>query len=847
MNTPRVNDFLTIPWLTVWHIRQPRTPTVRDNQPITDREVQVPDDEPLVSQTDTDGRITFVNKTFVAVSGFSREELQGAPHNLVRHPHMPVQAFANLWATIKAGRPWEGLVKNRTKTGDFYWVRANVTPVIENSALKGFISIRARPSRQRVAEAEAAYARLREGDKTLGLRDGQIVQNGWRAALAERWASVTGRLTVLFVTLVVGIVMTGATGLLGMAASNESLRTVYEDRVVCLGQLGEIMSLVQDNMLQMNLAALEAKGGETIDPAHADTIKAHMKRVNDVWRDYRATYLTPEEATLADRFESIRTRFVEQAINPALKLTALHDGQGLDVLIRTKAQPIFAEESAALNALIDLQQRVALEEYDHAKTSFAVRIWIVVATAMGAGLAAASFGWLLIVAIRRPLGEMAKHFEAIAAGDTASDIVLPRAREFWPVVSLLRAMRARLAFADFERKENEQRMNDTRRAAIGSMADKVEQEARTAMEVVAEQTGGMAREAEGMADTANRVGQHSARVADAAGSAVTNVQAVGAATEELTASIREISARVAQAADVSRRAVEGGDRARERIGQLSGMADKIGTVVHLIKGIASQTNLLALNATIEAARAGDAGKGFAVVASEVKNLARQTATSTEEIARQVAEMQTATSAAVAAVADIGTTIGEIAEVSVVVAAAVEEQVAATQEIARNVTETAAAAHEVAEAIAEVSRDAVEVGGQAVEMRKGSASVATAIEALRGTIVRVVRTSTSDAERRSSPRITVDEPCTVQSTGGSVRTGRLRDISPGGAWIGGLGGDFGGQGTIKLARGDARAEFVVRSREKSGDLHVEFLPGGVSPGLQRYLDGILAPAAARDAA
>ena len=130
------------------------------------------------------------------------------------------------------------------------------------------------------------------------------------------------------------------------------------------------------------------------------------------------------------------------------------------------------------------------------------------------------------------------------------------------------------------------------------------------MEVVAEQTGGMAREAEGMADTANRVGQHSARVADAAGSAVTNVQAVGAATEELTASIREISARVAQAADVSRRAVEGGDRARERIGQLSGMADKIGTVVHLIKGIASQTNLLALNATIEAARAGEAGRGM---------------------------------------------------------------------------------------------------------------------------------------------------------------------------------------------------------------------------------------------
>jgi methyl-accepting chemotaxis protein/aerotaxis receptor len=820
---------------------------VRDNQPITTREVQVPEDEPLVSQTDTDGRITFGNKGFVAVSGYAREELQGAPHNLVRHPHMPAQAFANLWATIKAGRPWEGLVKNRTKTGDFYWVRANVTPVMEASVLKGFISIRSRPSRQRVAEAEAAYALLREGDKTIGLRDGQIVRTGWRALLGERWGSVTGRLTVLFVTLFVGIVMTGATGLLGMAASNESLRTVYEDRVVCLGQLGEIMSLVQDNMLQVNLAALESKGGETIAPAHAEIIKRNIKRVDEVWHDYRATYLTPEETILADRFEALRTRFLDQAIYPALKLIEQHDGPGLEMLVRTKAPAVFGEENAGLTALIELQQRVALEEFNHSKTSFAARVWIVVATAVGAGLAAASVGWLLIVSIQRPLAEMANHFEVIAAGDSTSDIVLPRAREFWPIVSLLRAMRARLAFAEFERQENEQRMNETRRAAIAAMADKVEQEARAAMETVAEQTGGMAREAEGMADTANRVGQHSARVADAAGSAVTNVQAVGAATEELTASIREISARVAQAADISQRAVEGGDRARARIGQLSGMADKIGMVVHLIKGIASQTNLLALNATIEAARAGDAGKGFAVVASEVKNLARQTATSTEEIARQVAEMQTATSAAVTAVADIGTTIGEIAEVSVVVAAAVEEQVAATQEIARNVTETASAAHEVAGAIAEVSRDAAEVGGQAGEMRRGSACVANAIEALRGTIVRVVRTSTSDAERRSSPRIPVDESCTVQGAGGVVLTARLRDISPGGAWIAGLGGDFGGQGTVTLARPDARAEFVVRWREKGGDLHVEFVPETVSAGLQRYLDGILAPAAGRNAA
>jgi aerotaxis receptor len=99
---------------------------MRVNEPITDREIVLPDGEPLVSRTDPAGRIEFANHVFVEVSGFAEQELVGSPHNIVRHPHMPEQAFANLWATIKAGRPWDGLVKNRAKSGDFYWVRANV-------------------------------------------------------------------------------------------------------------------------------------------------------------------------------------------------------------------------------------------------------------------------------------------------------------------------------------------------------------------------------------------------------------------------------------------------------------------------------------------------------------------------------------------------------------------------------------------------------------------------------------------------------------------------------------------------------------------------------------------------
>jgi aerotaxis receptor len=155
---------------------------MRVNEPITDHEVEVPEGEPLVSRTDRGGIIVFANHVFVEMSGFAEQELIGSPHNIVRHPLMPQEAFANLWATIKAGRPWDGLVKNRAKTGDFYWVRANVTPVIESGEVTGYISIRSKPTRAQIAGAERAYADIRSGKaKGIALADGEVV----RRILAE--------------------------------------------------------------------------------------------------------------------------------------------------------------------------------------------------------------------------------------------------------------------------------------------------------------------------------------------------------------------------------------------------------------------------------------------------------------------------------------------------------------------------------------------------------------------------------------------------------------------------------------------------------------------------------------
>ncbi len=136
---------------------------MRINEPVTNNEVHMKDGEILVSRTNLKGIITECNENFVRVSGFDRKELLGKNHNMVRHPDMPPAAFEDLWNTVKEGEPWRGLVKNRCKNGDFYWVVANVTPVTENGRIVEYMSMRTKPTRAQIAEAETLYAQLNAG------------------------------------------------------------------------------------------------------------------------------------------------------------------------------------------------------------------------------------------------------------------------------------------------------------------------------------------------------------------------------------------------------------------------------------------------------------------------------------------------------------------------------------------------------------------------------------------------------------------------------------------------------------------------------------------------------------
>ncbi|MCB1950066.1 PAS domain-containing methyl-accepting chemotaxis protein [Nitrosomonas sp.] len=150
---------------------------MRVNLPITDIEYPIDDDTLILSTTDTKGRLTYVNPTFIEVSGFTKEELIGKAHNIVRHPDMPPEAFEDLWKTLKAGLPWTGLVKNRRKNGDFYWVLGNATPLMDNGKITGYLSVRTKPPQGVVEKTAPIYRQLLEGKaKNIKVQKGKIVR-----------------------------------------------------------------------------------------------------------------------------------------------------------------------------------------------------------------------------------------------------------------------------------------------------------------------------------------------------------------------------------------------------------------------------------------------------------------------------------------------------------------------------------------------------------------------------------------------------------------------------------------------------------------------------------------------
>ena len=199
---------------------------MRNNQPVTQRERTFPDQQRLISTTDTKGMISYCNDAFVDISGYSRDELIRAPHNLVRHPDVPAAVFAHMWETLKGGKPWMGIVKNRCKNGDYYWVNAYVTPVLERGQVVGYESVRVKPTAEQIGRAQALYARLNAGKSPVTTLERWLpVMRDWLPFIL---VSQVGFLIALWLSAGWGFIFAAALsvplGLLGLSWQQRGLK-----------------------------------------------------------------------------------------------------------------------------------------------------------------------------------------------------------------------------------------------------------------------------------------------------------------------------------------------------------------------------------------------------------------------------------------------------------------------------------------------------------------------------------------------------------------------------------------------------------------------------------------------
>lgn len=282
-----------------------------------------------------------------------------------------------------------------------------------------------------------------------------------------------------------------------------------------------------------------------------------------------------------------------------------------------------------------------------------------------------------------------------------------------------------------EQAEAERRAADERqRATLLNMAAELEASVVGIAERLTEASGDLEKAATRMADSSSHSSEQAQTATRATENARNGVNAVAAATEELTSSISEITSRISETSEMAVKAKAQADHATLQVQHLAEAGQRIGEVVTLINQIADQTNLLALNATIEAARAGEAGRGFAVVAAEVKTLANQTAQATDEITAQISAIQAATDTTVMVINDIGTIVNTVSEMSATVASAVEQQSAATQEISRTVQDVATGTVQVVGNITAVQTAVAENATDAQQMLSASYEVSHEAQALR---------------------------------------------------------------------------------------------------------------------
>lgn len=390
------------------------------NLPVTGQEQRFPAEKNMVTKTNTKGIITFANKDFIEISGFSEEELVGKNHNLIRHPDMPPIAFEIMWKTLKRGLPWHGIVKNRCKNGDHYWVDARIVPIKKKGEITGYMSVRACPSREDVAAAEATYKSAMAKPEIIK----EKIESHWKKHLSIKNGIP---LWILFVTLL--MIGGGVLGITGLNLSKADIQAMYHEEMVPVQDIQRMNFLMADNRTQVALA-LNFKFGLQSDVMlnninntnYIQHITKNKNEINQLWDKYISKVTDPKERQLADVYIEARTRYVKEGLLPASDAIDAEDYLQAQRVFFNQLNPLYDTANARASALLGY-----LFERGNAKLVDVTARGNLIFNMAVAGISLSCLvlmiaGLFFFRITARPLEKAVRSLEAIAEGNLSNNV-----------------------------------------------------------------------------------------------------------------------------------------------------------------------------------------------------------------------------------------------------------------------------------------------------------------------------------------------------------------------------------------------------------------------------------------
>ena len=626
------------------------------NMPVTNQETPMRKGQILVSRTNLKGILTYANDEFVAISGYSRDELIGKNHNMVRHPDMPAAAFEDLWLTLKAVRPWQGIVKNRAKSGDYYWVDANVLPVFKNGKVDEYLSVRRVPSRDKIEKAERLYQLVNDNKATL--RPGRLAAMTksikeieplkkmafvqavqliplcylmYQLFLAQDYPLLAGVAASVMMTSLIGFkVLKSIDTLL-----NKTIGIFYR---LAEKRFGNVQDLTRNDLIgdfQRALYSMEVNLNLDLAQAREDTAKA--TRINQALDKVHAgVMMTDNNREIIYLNDSIQEMFKQAESDIRTQLPNFN----ADKLIGANIDSFHKDPALQQRILANLKEPYQSELHIAHQTMTVIASPVINAEGERIGLVAEWQNKTHEVLIEQEIGQLVQD---VKSGDLSTRINMGDKQGFAKTLSSGINELADVidgVLGDINRVMEAMAEGDLT-VAITNDYQGVYAECKNNINGTMTNLSNFIIQ---IRDAADFIDSSSQEIASGNDNLSQRAEQQAASLGQTAASMQQLAGTVKNNADntqqanhvvnaASQLAQKGGEIVKSAIIAMQDINDssnEIAEIIGVIDEIAFQTNLLALNASVEAARAGEQGRGFSVVATEVRNLAQRSANAAKQ-------------------------------------------------------------------------------------------------------------------------------------------------------------------------------------------------------------------------